>query len=77
MTVRGAKSIYLPFSGYRQMFGNLNMGGNAIKNIKPFVKDDSSQAVSDAQRNNVINFGYLHTQIGKLKNLLMMSLMRI
>ena len=40
------------------MQGNLNMGGFAITNIKSFVEDDSSQAASDAQRNEVINFGY-------------------
>ena len=40
------------------MQGNLNMDGHAIINIKPFVEDDSSQAASDAQRNEVINFGY-------------------
>ena len=62
LTVRGAKSIYLPFSSNHQMSGNLNMGANAIKNIKPFVEGDSSQAVSDAQRNDVISFGYFHTK---------------
>ena len=49
------------------MQGNLNMSGFAIKNIKPFVEDDSSQAASDAQKNEVINFGYFHTERGELK----------
>ena len=70
LTVRGAKSIYLPFSGYRQLSGNLNLGGNAIKSITHFVEDDSSQAISDAHRNDVINFGYFHTQRGKLKKII-------
>ena len=58
LTVGGAKATYLPLLGNRSMQGNLNMGGFAITNIKPFVEDDSSQAASDAQRNEVINFGY-------------------
>ena len=36
------------------MQGNLNMGGNPIINIKPFVEDDSS----DTQKNEAITFGY-------------------
>ena len=48
------------------MQGNLNMGGNPIKNLRPFVEDDSSQAAQYAQRNNVIKFGYFHTQRGEL-----------
>ena len=43
------------------------MGGNAIKNVKPFVEDDSSQAAQNAQLNDVINFGYFHAQRGELK----------
>ena len=52
--------------GSKDMTGNLNMGGNAIKNIKPFVEDDSSQAAQNAQLNDVINFGYFHAQRGEL-----------
>ena len=52
------------------MTGALDMGGFSIKNIKPFVEDDSSQAASDAQRNDVINFGYFHTERGELKRLI-------
>ena len=70
LTVGGAKSTYLPLPGDRGMQGNLNMGGNAIRNIKPFVEDDSSQAAQNAQLNDVINFGYFHTQIGDLKRLI-------
>ena len=58
LTVGGAKATYFPLLGDRSMQGNLNMGGHAITNIKPFVENDSSQAASDAQRNEVINFGY-------------------
>ena len=46
------------------------MGGFAIRNIKPFIEDDSSQAASDAQKNDVINFGYFHTERGELKRLI-------
>ena len=48
------------------MQGNLDMGGFNIKNVKPFVEDDSSQAASDAQRNEVINFGYSKDQRGNI-----------
>ena len=70
LTVGGAKATYLSLLGNRSMQGILNMGGFAIKNIKPFVEDDSSQASSDAQKNDVINFGYFHTQRGELKTLI-------
>ena len=69
LTVGGAKATYFPLLGNRSMQGNLNMGGFAITNIKPFVQDDSSQSASDAQKNEVINFGYFHTERGKLKRL--------
>ena len=64
ITVGGAKSTYLPLSGDRAMQGDLNMGGQPILNMKPFVEDDSSQA---AQNNYAINFGYFHQQRGDLK----------
>ena len=66
LTVGSAKATYLALAGSRSMQGNLNMGGNPIKNLRPFIEDDSSQAAQDAQRNNVINFGYFHTQRGEL-----------
>ena len=65
LTVGGAKATYLDLTGNRSMQGNLDMGGFTIKNIKPFV-DDSSQAASDAQRNEVINFGYFKDQRGNI-----------
>ena len=67
LTVGGAKSTYLPLLGDRGMQGDLDMGGKAIINIKPFVEDDSSQAAQNAQSNHVINFGYFHQQRGDLK----------
>ena len=70
LTVGGAKATYLSLLGDRSMQDNLNMGGHAIINIKPFVEDDSSQAASDARRNEVINFGYFHTERGELKRLI-------
>ena len=70
ITVGGAKATYLPLLGDRSMQGNLNMGGHAIINIKPFVEDDPSQAASDAQRNEVINFGYFKTEREELKRLI-------
>ena len=38
VTVGGAKATYLPLLGDRSMGDNLNMGGHAIINIKPFVE---------------------------------------
>ena len=70
LTVGGAKSLYVSLNGMRTMQGNLNMGGFAIINIKPFVEDDSSQAAPDAQRNEVINFGYFKDERGELKRLI-------
>ena len=70
LTVGGAKATYLPLLGDRSMQGNLNMSGFTIRNIRPFVEDDSSQAASDAQKNDVINYGYFHTQRGELKQLI-------
>ena len=70
LIVGGAKATYLPLLGDRSMQDNLNMGGHAIINIKPFVEDDSSGAASDAQKNEIINFGYFHTQRGELKRLI-------
>ena len=61
---------YLLRDGSNTMTGDLNMDGKAITNIKPFVEDDSSQAASDAQKNDVINFGYFHTERGEIKRLI-------
>ena len=60
-------NLNLPLNGSRSMTGNIDMGGNAIKNIKPFVEDDSSQAAQNAQLGDVINFGFFHAQRGELK----------
>ena len=67
LTVGASKSLYLPISGIRGMQGNLNMGGQSIINLRPFVEIDS---VQPAQDNQVINFGYFHTQRGYLKRLI-------
>ena len=66
-TVGASKSLYLPISGIRGMQGNLSMGGQSIVNLRPFVEIDSAQP---AQDNEVINFGYFHTQKGDLKRLI-------
>ena len=62
-----ADDNYLKLDGSNAMTGNMDMGGNAIINIKPFVEDDSIQP---AQNNEVINFGYFHTERGELKRLI-------
>ena len=67
LTVGASRSLYLPISGIRGMQGNLNMGGQSIVNLRPFVEIDSAQP---AQDNEVINFGYFHTQRGDLKRLI-------
>ena len=71
LTVGGAKATYLPLLGDRSMQGNLNMGGFAIRNIMPFVENYSSQAASDAQRNEVINYGYFKDERDYLKRLIL------
>ena len=40
------------------------MGGNLIKGLPEFKEDDSSQAASDAQREQAINFDYFKDQRG-------------
>ena len=67
LTVGASRSLYLPILGIRGMQGNLNMGGQSIVNLRPFVEIDSAQP---AQDNEVINFGYFHTQRGDLKRLI-------
>ena len=67
LTVGGAKSTYLSLIGDRSMQGGLNMGGNPIINMEPFVEDDSSGASSDSQKNEAITFGYFKDQRGKLE----------
>ena len=67
LTVGASRSLYLPISSIRGMQGNLIMGGQRIINLKPFVEIDSAQP---AQDNEVINFGYFHTQRGDLKRLI-------
>ena len=70
LTVGGAKPTYLPLSSNRGMQGKLNLSRFRIMNLKPFVEDDSSQSASDAPKNDVINFGYFHTQRGELRRLI-------
>ena len=67
LTVGASKSLYLPISGIRGMQGTLNMAGQSIVNLKPFVKDDSSQSASDAQKNDVVKWGEIHEIRGDLK----------
>ena len=67
LTVGSAKSTYFPISGGRAMQGRIDMDGNPIINIKPFVEDDSSQHALDALKNHVFNFDYFQTQRGKLE----------
>ena len=40
VTLGDVKGLFLPRDGSRQMSGNLNMGGNNLINIRPFVEDD-------------------------------------
>ena len=49
------------------MTGTLDLGGQRVVNIKPFVEDDSSQAVSDAQKYDVVNWEKIHEIRGDLK----------
>ena len=49
------------------MTGTLDLGGQRVINIKGFVGDDSSQAASDAQKYDVVNWGTIHDVRGDLK----------
>ena len=57
----------LKLDGSRAMTGTLNLGGQRVINIKEFVEDDSSQAASDAQKYDVVNWGKIHEIRGDLK----------
>ena len=65
VTLGDAKGLFPPRDGSRQMSGNLNMGGNALINVKPFVEDDNIQ-----QSGQAIDFSYFHAQRGELKRLI-------
>ena len=49
------------------MTGTLDLGGQRVVNIKGFVEDDTSQATSDAQKYDVVNWGKVHEIRGDLK----------
>ena len=57
----------LKLDGSHAMTGTLNLGGQRVVNIKGFVEDDSSQAASDAQKYDVVNWGKIHEIRGDLK----------
>ena len=57
----------LKLDGSPAMTGTLNLGGQRVINIKEFVEDDSSQAASDAQKYDVVNWGKIHEIRGDLK----------
>ena len=45
---------------------DFDMDQKSIQNIKPFVENDSSQSASDAQKNDVVNWGKIHEIRGNL-----------
>ena len=57
----------LKLDGSRVMTGTLDLGGQRVVNIKGFVEDDTSQATSDAQKYDVVNWGKVHEIRGDLK----------
>ena len=63
-------TYFLKVDGSVPMTGNLDVNNNKIINYKPFVEDDSSQEALDAQSNELINFGYFHTERGELTRLI-------
>ena len=65
VTLGDAKSLFLPRDGSRQMSGTLNMGGNSLMNIRPFVEDDNIN-----QSGQAIDFSFFHAQRGELKRLI-------
>ena len=50
----------LKLDGSRAMTGTLDLGEQRVVNIKPFVEDDSSQAASDAQKYDLVNWEKIH-----------------
>ena len=60
-------SDLLKLDGSQSMTGTLNLGGQRVENIKPFIEDDSSQSASDAQKYDVVNWGKIHEIRGDLK----------
>ena len=58
---------YVETNYFRKNNGNLDMKNHAIKNIREFIEDDSSQAASDAQKYDVVNWGKIHEIRGDLK----------
>ena len=60
-------SDLLKLDGSRAMTGTLDLGGQRVVNIKPFVEDDSSQAASDAQKYDLVNWGKIHEIRGEIK----------
>ena len=57
----------LKLDGSRAMTGTLDLGEQRVVNIKGFVEDDTSQATSDAQKYDVVNWGKVHEIRGDLK----------
>ena len=57
----------LKLDGSRAMTGTLDLGGQRVVNIKGFIEDDTSQATSDAQKYDVVNWGKVHEIRGDLK----------
>jgi len=62
VTLGDVKSLFLPRDGSRQMSGNLNIGGYALINVRPFVEDDNI-----SQSGQAIDFSYFHAERGELK----------
>ena len=60
-------SDLLKLDGSRAITGTLDLGGQRVVNIKPFVEDDSSQAASDAQKYDLVNWGKIHEIRGEIK----------
>ena len=60
-------SDLLKLDGSRAMTGTLNLGGQRVVNIKPFIEDDSSQSASDAQKYDLVHWGKIHGMRGDLK----------
>jgi len=62
VTLGDVKALFLPRDGSRPVSGNLDMEGNTVRNIRPFVENDNI-----IQSGQVIDFSYFHTQRGELK----------
>ena len=61
---------FLNLDGSKSMAGNFNTGGYYIDGLPELVEDDTSDETLAKIKGRAIDFGYFHTERGKLKRLI-------